>query len=174
MISPNATYNPAIDHIRALAAILVLMQHSHARIGGRLAFGYGGELIGAQAATPLDALAIEGHTGVALFMVLSGFIFTHIAYGSVVQYGRFVMNRILRIYPLMIAVFLVGQVVWRQDPSLADGVAVLLIPFQIKPFFWHVPEFYPFTTLFWAISAEFQFYLMFPILLAIDEAPRSF
>jgi peptidoglycan/LPS O-acetylase OafA/YrhL len=165
----NSSYIPAVDHIRAFAATLVLFQHSHAFIGGRLAQGQGGNLAGARASSPLDALVIEGHTGVALFMVLSGFIFTHIAYGKDIRYGPFLLNRFLRIYPLLIAIFVLGFVLTYPNTSPTGFLAVLAIPVQvIGPVdLWFVPSIYPFTTLFWTIAPEFQFYVLFPIILGL-------
>jgi peptidoglycan/LPS O-acetylase OafA/YrhL len=57
---------------------------------------------------PLAAVVIEGHTAVGLFMGLSGFIFTFGAGDRAVRYAPFLRNRILRIYPLFLFVFLVG------------------------------------------------------------------
>src|SRR4051794_14307498 len=169
MKSVNSSYIPEVDHIRAFAAVLVLFQHSHAFIGGRLAFGPGGSLDGAPASTPLDAIMIEGHTGVSLFMVLSGFIFTHIAYGKQVRYAPFLLNRFLRIYPLVIAIFALAFVVKYPEVSPTGFLAVLGLPLQFThPLdFWFVPSVYPFTNLFWTIAPEFQFYLLFPAILAL-------
>jgi peptidoglycan/LPS O-acetylase OafA/YrhL len=169
MKSINSSYIPAVDHMRALAAILVIFQHSHAYIGGRLAYGPGGNLANAPASSPIDAVMTEGHTGVALFMVLSGFIFTHIAYGKHVRYGAFLLNRILRIYPLMIAVFTVGFLVLYPEIDPTGFLATIGIPFQIQfPVdLWFVPILYPFTSLYWTLAPEFQFYLLFPLILAL-------
>jgi peptidoglycan/LPS O-acetylase OafA/YrhL len=169
MKSINSSYIPAVDHIRAFAAALVIFQHSHAIIGGRLAFGRGGSLSNTPSTMFLDALMIEGHTGVALFMVLSGFIFTNIAYGKSLRYGPFLLNRILRIYPLMLAIFLLAFVVKYPDVPATGFLAVLAIPFQMTApvNFWFVPDIYPFTSLFWTIGPEFQFYLLFPLILGL-------
>jgi peptidoglycan/LPS O-acetylase OafA/YrhL len=160
---------PAVDHLRAFAATLVLFQHSYEFIGQRLASGDGGESFDLVAGNPLEAIVIDGHTGVTLFMVLSGFIFTHIAYGKKIRYGSFILNRILRIYPLMIAIFAAGFAVKFPDISPVSFLSVLAIPFQlIYPVdLWFVPSIYPFTTLFWTIAPEFQFYLLFPLILAL-------
>jgi peptidoglycan/LPS O-acetylase OafA/YrhL len=168
MKSANSSYIPTVDHIRAFAATLVLFQHSHAFIGGRLAFGPGGSLDEVRAVTPLDAIVIEGHTGVSLFMVLSGFIFTHIAYGRKVRYAPFLLNRFLRIYPLVIAIFALAFVVKYPEVSPLGFLAVLALPLQFThPIdVWFVPAIYPFTSLFWTIAPEFQFYLLFPAILA--------
>src|SRR5215218_7961165 len=148
MKSANSSYIPTVDHIRAFAATLVLFQHSHAFIGGRLAFGPGGSLDEVRAVTPLDAIVIEGHTGVSLFMVLSGFIFTHIAYGRKVRYAPFLLNRFLRIYPLVIAIFALAFVVKYPEVSPLGFLAVLALPLQFThPIdVWFVPAIYPFTS----------------------------
>jgi peptidoglycan/LPS O-acetylase OafA/YrhL len=167
MKSVNSTYLPAVDHLRAFAAMLVLFQHCFTRIGGNLAYGKGAEKVAVPATTPVEAVLYEGHTGVSLFMVLSGFIFTHMAYGRRLQYGRFLLNRILRIYPLLLTVFMAGALVVGLDSPIRDTLAVLTIPFQMygPGSFWFVPDLYPFTTLFWTIAPEFKFYLIFPLLL---------
>ena len=169
MNSLNSSYMPGVDHLRAFAATLVLFQHSYEFIGQRLASGEDGESFRMVAGTPLEAIVIDGHTGVALFMVLSGFIFTHIAYGKSIRYGSFILNRILRIYPLMIAIFAAGFLVKFPEISPFSFLSVLAIPFQlIYPVdLWFVPSIYPFTTLFWTIAPEFQFYLLFPLILAL-------
>jgi peptidoglycan/LPS O-acetylase OafA/YrhL len=160
---------PAVDHLRAFAATLVLFQHSYEFIGQRLASGGDGESFSMVAGNPLEAILIDGHTGVTLFMVLSGFIFTHIAYGKTIRYGSFVLNRILRIYPLMIAIFAAGFLVKFPEVSPFSFLSVLGIPFQLlyPVDLWFVPSIYPFTTLFWTIAPEFQFYLLFPVIIAL-------
>jgi peptidoglycan/LPS O-acetylase OafA/YrhL len=160
---------PAVDHVRAFAATLVLFQHSYEFIGQRLASGRDGESFSLVAGNPLEAVVIDGHTGVGLFMVLSGFIFTHIAYGRTIRYGSFVLNRILRIYPLMIAIFAAGFLVKFPEVSPLSFLSVLGIPFQLlyPVDLWFIPSIYPFTTLFWTIAPEFQFYLLFPVIIAL-------
>jgi uncharacterized membrane protein len=108
MQSRNLQYLPAVDHLRALAALLLILYH-------------GQQLITADAsvrrglprpdwlftANPLSALIIEGHTAVGLFMVLSGFIFTYGARGRDIAYWPFLKNRLLRIYPLYLFLIVV-------------------------------------------------------------------
>jgi peptidoglycan/LPS O-acetylase OafA/YrhL len=172
MRSPNTTYLPAIDHLRALAALIVLIYH-----GMLFVFWYltHGEFFDYhrdawfKAATPLDAVVIEGHSGVALFMVVSGFIFTFGALGRSVSYPAFILNRVLRIYPLMIAMIIMGMLTTGEhDPA---RILRTLLIFAKMP--WRHADFGPlvdggpWTENFWTISCEFQFYLVFPLLLAI-------
>lgn len=69
MQSPNQSYIPECDQLRALAALLVFFYH---------ALYYGLALTGAPGwrfgSDPFTPLLYEGHIGVASFMVLSGFI----------------------------------------------------------------------------------------------------
>jgi peptidoglycan/LPS O-acetylase OafA/YrhL len=165
--SENVAYIPSVDHLRAFAATLVIFQHSVIWIGN-MDEGLR-EPLYTTAGTPLGALAVEGHTGVALFMVLSGFIFTRICYGQAIIYPRFVLNRILRIYPLMFALFVVGCLVFPERADLKGLLGLIFIPASIGKAFgiWFVPEINPFTSLFWTIVPEFQFYLVFPLLLGL-------
>jgi peptidoglycan/LPS O-acetylase OafA/YrhL len=58
---------------------------------------------------PLFALITEGHTAVGLFMVLSRFVLARATIGSEVDYWKFIKNRMLRIYPLFVAIVLAGS-----------------------------------------------------------------
>jgi peptidoglycan/LPS O-acetylase OafA/YrhL len=74
MKSLNISYLPAVDHLRGFAAILVAVYHGlHFLLGlpdwQRLS-------------NPLMIFLYEGHTGVALFFVISGFLFTYGAAGK--------------------------------------------------------------------------------------------
>ena len=53
---------------------------------------------------PLTVVLFEGHTGVALFMVLSGYILASGTFGKDISYAGFLRNRFLRIFPLLIVV----------------------------------------------------------------------
>lgn len=166
MKSANIPYLPQVDHLRALAAVWIVLYHGMRLIG----VGFQGRMGDdpsnwERTSNPFFALLVEGHTAVALFMVLSGFIFTHGALGKRVLYGPFVVNRLLRIYPLYLAVGL-----WvltarssTSGPSLTLEilVATLLPVGDLK---WSSPvEVVPMA---WAVAVEFQFYLLFPLLMA--------
>ena len=109
MQSSNIAYVPALDHIRAYAALLALFYHGLQLFWHQAAYG---SLFDAThwlaTGNPLLALLVEGHTAVALFMVLSGFIFTWGAKGRNIVYRSFIRNRLLRTYPLFIALIVLG------------------------------------------------------------------
>lgn len=146
MQSANIAYMPRLDHLRFHAAFIVLVYHlAHPQL--------------MEMDNPLLLVFREGYGGVALFMVLSGFILTSICEGREVHYRAFVGNRLLRIAPLyLVAVFVAAFAFGRQvDPlSFLALIAFLgnLGGVQL-PHFPHL----------WTIMVEVQFYLLFPLLL---------
>ncbi|WP_452026722.1 acyltransferase family protein [Azospirillum palustre] len=159
--SVNITYLPRLDHLRAFAALIVLYYHSFQLLpqsaGRNLIEGW------VHTKNPLLAMVVEGHTGVALFMVLSGFIFTWGANGREVAYFGFLRNRLLRIYPLYAWLLLVGIAM---TPDAVDPAKILemAIPFLNAG---NKATYGVATSLFWTVAVEFQFYLIFPFLLWI-------
>jgi peptidoglycan/LPS O-acetylase OafA/YrhL len=75
-VSPNRTYFPAIDQLRGFAATLVLFYHGLRLIGPHLGNSVESSSSNSWISSfnPFVALIEEGHTGVAMFIVLSGFI----------------------------------------------------------------------------------------------------
>lgn len=152
MRSPNTQYLGRLDHLRFYAAALVLVYHYFHQFVGNVAFH-----------NPLASLVNEGHVGIGLFMVLSGFIFSVIAQGKDIHYGWFIYNRFIRIYPLYIfAVFLaVTLMVYNHEQVTRSAFDILgwLLAFRPAtivevPYFPHL----------WTIPVEFSFYLLFPFL----------
>ena len=93
MRSTNKVYIQGIDHLRGLAALLVVLFHCIHR-SGEITQAY-------VPANPLLSFFEEGHTGVALFITITGFIFTTIIGDNQIVYSRFLRNRFLRIFPLL-------------------------------------------------------------------------
>ena len=102
----------------------------------------------------------EGHTGVALFIVLSGFIFIYGSADKKIIYLQFLRNRILRIYPLMITMTIIGISVFPEKFTI-DGLICTVLPLQNTPTALRLGSY---SSLFWTIAVEFQFYLLFPFL----------
>ena len=97
--SINRPYLPAVDQIRAIAALLVLFYHGFQLLGARLEYGvdFNPFQHWVRARNPILSIIEEGHTGVALFIVLSGFILSLGSVGHDIDYGRFLKARMLRI-----------------------------------------------------------------------------
>ncbi|PJJ61228.1 acyltransferase family protein [Hymenobacter chitinivorans] len=105
---PAPLYYPALTGIRALAAYLVYAHHFN----------------------PFPAwsgpwrLANEGHMGVTMFFVLSGFLITTRYFGltSVTRAwaGRYFRNRLARIYPLYCLLTVITLLAFELNPAL-DG-----------------------------------------------------
>lgn len=153
MKSSNQLYIPGVDHLRAVAALLVVCYHSI----------HSGNLVPQAAVPDFPPLSLleEGHTGVALFITITGFIFTFIIGDRKVDYGRFLFNRFLRIFPLLFILSLFAAFV-------TEGVHETDLLAMLKFFnlfgggaYWGT----------WTLVVEFQFYLFFWCFISIFATP---
>ena len=129
--------------------MVIAWHFTHAWYGYPIPFEY------VPALFPL-ALLDEGHTGVALFMTLSGYLFAKLLDGKTIDFRRFIWNRALRLLPLLGVVLLVlgiqlyvsGQNLLPYLYSIAEGVVLPTLPNGA-----------------WSIAVEFHYYLILPVLL---------
>lgn len=160
MKSSNIRYLPGLDHLRAYAALLIVFYHAYAvYVAMPYALPRDHRPLGFLPRNPWVVLIQEGHTSVALFMVLSGFVFSVSAIGREIEYWPYVKNRCLRILPLLtVMLFVAGAAV----PTMytLHGMSQALLFRQNHEGL--VPD--PFTGMFWAVAVEVQFYLLFPFL----------
>lgn len=106
---------------------------------------------------PFAALIQEGHTGVTMFIVLSGFILSLGTINRQMSYFNFIWARVLRLYPLLI-VCLAAAVLTKPLGSVSlYTIFISLIPISVAGNLQSV-----FTVMFWAVTIEFQCYLLFP------------
>lgn len=153
MKSSSGSHFVALDHVRAIAACLVFLWHF---VHGH--DGYPVQFSGSPIWGPL-VLADEGHVGVALFMTLSGYLFAKLLDGRQIIFTRFLMNRALRLFPLMFLVLAINAAV---EAYSADDLRVA---------YWYIlslPKGLILPTLpngLWSVTIELQFYLILPILL---------
>jgi peptidoglycan/LPS O-acetylase OafA/YrhL len=161
--SPNRRYVPEIDQLRCFASLLVLFYHGFQVIGAQLTYGVAFDPARhwVKANNPLVAAIEEGHSGVALFIVLSGFVLSLGTVGRQIRYGQFLLARILRLYPVLI---LFGVAAYSLDRS-----DVLLLVTTILPFNGAHTLAGGFTAMFWAVAVEFQCYLVFPFLILFSR-----
>jgi peptidoglycan/LPS O-acetylase OafA/YrhL len=141
-------YNPALDGLRAIAAMLVVANHCHVP-------SFGG-----------------GFLGVDVFFVLSGFLITRLLVEEFGARGRidlpgFYLRRILRLTPpllLMLAAYLAAApVLWPQLDLSAHVRDAGLVGFYLSDYalaFWGCPMVLLHS---WSLAVEEHFYLIWPL-----------
>lgn len=156
--SKNVSYLPGVDHLRGIAAMLMVVYHGMQQL--RIAAG--GSDPFPRVHDPVSALVVEGHTAVALFMVVSGFILTYGADRRELRYGPFMRNRVLRVVPMYVVVLFVAVYAVPEAFTFAGFLPYLtLLATPPLP----VAEFGAWSAVLWTLSVEFAFYLLFPFLL---------
>lgn len=157
MKSSSGTHYIALDHVRAVAALIVFSWHFlHSTNGSPIPFEYVPML------APF-AILDEGHTGVALFMTLSGYLFAKLLDGKRINYGRFLWNRVVRLLPLLAvvtAIVAIGK--WRAGEDMR-AYAVVLAKGAYLP---TLPNGG------WSIAVEFHYYAVLPVLLWLLRRSR--
>ena len=163
--SQNRPYIPAIDQLRAMLALLIVFYHGWQHLSDRLIYDAKfNPDHWVKVTNPLLAVVVEGHTAVAGFMVLSGFIFVHGAFGRTVRYGEFIRNRFLRIYPLYLLLVVFAACLHPERDVLLSLARYVLPLANFGPqVFGQTPA------MVWTVAVEFQFYLLFPFLLVLLE-----
>jgi len=118
-------------------------------------FGTPSPFAGAPGFFPL-ALIDEGHTGVALFMTLSGYLFAKLLSGKTIRFLPFFWNRLLRLGPLLVLVMiLVGAQALSEGQTISGYMSLLSRGFVFPD--WPNGG--------WSITAELHFYVLLPVLL---------
>lgn len=159
--SAEAARLVGLEHLRGVAALLLVYYHGVRVFSSEVAYRSPydpGRWI--DAGDPFSALFVEGHTAIALMLVLSGFVFSYRAAGRDVDYLGFLRRRALRTYPLFLCVVAIGTAVHVSSVSLLAlaqtlfGAANLAGALQLGSF----------SHLFWVLAIEWQCYLLFPAL----------
>lgn len=151
-------YLPRLDQLRFVAAAMVVFTHAWEMF-------YVDHHI-----DRLEQMRFRlGDSGVAIFFVLSGFIFTYLAErhkaengSSEINYRAFIYNRFVRIFPLLIFVIGIGIYASKSQRTPLDLLYPLFLMTNVGdavgvgyPMLW---------TITWTIAVECQFYLLFPFL----------
>jgi peptidoglycan/LPS O-acetylase OafA/YrhL len=147
---PALPYNPALDGLRGVAILLVILSHAHA---------------------PLFEGAFYG---VDLFFVLSGYLITSLLLQEVdrsgrIAYWRFYRRRLYRLMPalalFLLAYCLLAPLVW---PDLRDVYSDALVSFLYLADYGIAFFDSPDTLLhMWSLAVEEHFYLVWPPLLML-------
>jgi peptidoglycan/LPS O-acetylase OafA/YrhL len=159
MESPNRQYLPAVDHLRAFAALLIIFYHCCHLFYPRMVLHrvwQGTDWIHTRSF--LLASVIEGHTAVSLFLVISGFILTYGSLGRGISYRDFFWNRFLRLFPLFFFILITGANAFRsQFQLLALFTSVLQFGYIAGGL-----SFGGWAGVSWSVSVEAHLYLLFP------------
>ncbi len=107
------------------------------------------------------SLLDEGHTGVALFMTLSGYLFAKLLEGRTVRFPAFLWNRGLRLLPLLALVLaIVGLREVSKGTASTDEYLVFIAKGLVFP---TLPNGA------WSITVEFHFYVLLPTMLFLSR-----
>ncbi|HPQ08117.1 MAG TPA: acyltransferase family protein [Bacteroidia bacterium] len=156
-VEHSVKYNPAIDGLRGIAVMLVVLFHIYP--GSFFSFGY---------------------VGVDIFFVISGFLITQIIIQKIrkgnFSFKEFYRNRIRRIFPAMLIVlmffYLIGylfmfptelrdfssHIVW--SGFFAENWKLIIEAND----YWNKNSIYKPILHYWSLSIEEQFYLFWPLL----------
>jgi peptidoglycan/LPS O-acetylase OafA/YrhL len=147
----------SIDFLRGFAAISVCIFH--------LANGY------LHAGNPIYEVFKQGHLGVEIFFVITGFLVPYTLYRKGYQLAGFfnyMLDRVLRLQPAYWAAILVCVL----QEYIGSLMPTLGRPFWVEwqDVFWHLFYLPPYVgrpwllILFWTLAIQFQFYIVFALL----------
>ncbi|MEO8610202.1 MAG: acyltransferase [Chloroflexota bacterium] len=153
----NAAHDSSIrplTSLRFLAALLVFLSH------------YSGYVY-KQAEQPWQAIILEGHAGVTVFFVLSGFLIT-LHYLPLIQAGQFsfgdyYLRRGARILPLYWFVLVLSSLLASLTPFHLFAPVPLVNWTLTQAYFSHLST--SFIVAAWSLTVEVSFYLIAPIIL---------
>ncbi len=139
---------------RGLAALLVVYHHANREVVEMFGDNW------------LRSLFDLGDAGVQFFFVLSGFIIYHVHrrdIGQPAQARRFLLKRVIRVYPIYILVTLMLTPFWAFVPGFGAWYHKELMPFIYSLLLLpqdHVPH----LGVAWTLTHEMLFYLLFTLL----------
>ncbi len=167
---PSHRHLPALDGVRGLAVLLVLVVHLMLFNGDTGSLWW----------DSIGQLRALGFLGVDLFFVLSGFLITGILYDTLHDphyFRNFYMRRFLRIFPLYYGfIFLLIFLAWVQHVPWGGRQFVLLGYMQNTGIWFPVDGFHPGDLVdlnhFWSLAVEEQFYFIWPLLVFLIRDRR--
>jgi peptidoglycan/LPS O-acetylase OafA/YrhL len=141
-------YNPALDGVRALSILAVVLFHC--------------EVPGARG----------GFIGLDVFFVLSGYLITSLLTAEYrhggIEIGRFYARRALRLYPtllLMVGAYVgLARILWPADDRWLSAVLAALYAYDYALAFWELSYTIGHT---WSLGVEEKFYLLWPLVLPL-------
>lgn len=161
MKSLNTVYIERLDHLRFFAALLVVYHHFRSAINlNNITWE---NPIKDSITYFIKSWLINGSSGVSLFLFLTGFLFCTISANGTksIDYKKFIYNRILRIFPLLLVIIFIIICINRQNSDPMDILRLLTLQLNTgNPYTGWGQQFFPSGPI-WTIGVEFQFYLLF-------------
>lgn len=152
--APVGGQNPALDGLRAIAIILVLLRHGLMAAGAPIL-----PLFGWNAAAPLH----NGWMGVDLFFALSGYLIARsLIRSGAPGVGTYLAHRALRIVPAYYAVLLVVAFGLVPGYPVSDTLWGIRLGYHLLFLQDYLPA--NFVVAFWSLGVEEKFYLLAPFL----------
>lgn len=149
-----------IDGLRALSVLWMVIFHCIYYLGAFIPRDEYVRIL----QNPALRLFLQGHFGVDIFFVISGFLITslllkerHTSEG--ISLRGFYIRRAFRILPAYAIVLLLGLLVLGREANAGNAWANLLF---VNNFFPFREQYLPWT---WSLAIEEQFYLVFPVVL---------
>jgi peptidoglycan/LPS O-acetylase OafA/YrhL len=159
-LTANKPHYPALDGLRGLAILLVVLYHNFSFIN----------------------YSIFGWIGVDLFFVLSGYLITSIllkAINSPNYLKNFYVRRLLRIFPLYYTFLIIFLIIFPQIPSLKSALSYytnnqfwLWLYLQNWLYVFKEPQHAEMLNHLWSLAVEEQFYLIWPCLILLIRKPK--
>jgi peptidoglycan/LPS O-acetylase OafA/YrhL len=144
----NKVYFPNLNGLRFFAAFSVMLYHF-----------FGKDII-------------NGHYGVVLFFVLSGFLITYLLFEEkdklgVIEIKKFYFRRILRIWPLYYFVFLLASILFyiSNEPASSYLQSLPYYLFFLPNVAFVLDLSINYAIVLWSVGSEEQFYLVWPHLI---------
>jgi peptidoglycan/LPS O-acetylase OafA/YrhL len=162
-VEKKLTYLPALDGIRGIAALMIMIFHF---------FPNNHFYSNNHYLQLLQKTLIFGQTGVDLFFVLSGFLITRILFQNLESsnyFSSFYYRRSLRIFPLYYGFLIVYNFIL---PFISGFKRKIVFDEQI--WYWiylqNIPDTFPFLKgngpfHFWSLAVEEHFYLIWPLII---------
>lgn len=153
-VRDRSGYLEPLESVRGIAIVLVFLFH---------AWGISGRRLTGEPAPGLSFI-IAGNTGVTLFFVLSGFLLAlpwlKYQYQPVrprPSVTRYLKARALRILPLYYSALLLAWLATGNTATIAQAAAFQFVGFSV----------FPYSTVWWTLATEMQFYLLLPLLVSL-------
>jgi peptidoglycan/LPS O-acetylase OafA/YrhL len=159
-------YLKGLDTLRALAAIIVLVDHVEIIKKDNKIYNF------------IDNPTLiypDGHLSVILFFVISGFLITYLLLIEKEKSGginlkNFYLRRVLRIWPLYYLVLVLSYFIFNPDYSFGR----ILLSFLIFPnVAFAIKETWDVSPQIWSIGVEEQFYIVWPLVFIFISKKRK-